>query len=484
MHPPTDAGDYRDADTDPSFDEAFSGDGPEPRAAYREPLSALRGYGLERARLTLEREASRRGIRFGIGESSGQFNFDPVPRIIAAGEWERVSSGLRQRAVALNRFVEDVYGERRCVTEGVVPAAVIDSCPHHEPRLRPIYEALTDPVTVAGFDLVRDEEGELWVLEDNARTPSGMLFAAAARELAAATLPLDPPPTSPTDHGALLGAALGRLAPRVGDGSGGVVLLTDRAPSGGRWWEHHGLAAELGVAICTLDQLTADAGRVIHRSDEAPGRATEVGVIYRRTTEERLYDRGGEATELGELLVEPLRQGKVAVANAFGTGIADDKLVHAYVEGLVRFYLGTEPILRSVPTYDLTARGDRRSALARIEQLVVKPRDGYGGEGVLIGTHADPGGLDRARRRIEAEPQRWVAQEAIALSTHPTVIDDRLRPRHVDLRPFAITGEQTGVVSGALSRVALEAGEMVVNSSRRGGGKDTWIAPSDSAARP
>lgn len=458
--------DYADAGAESgALDEVFGNGVGDLESAYTEVVAELEEYGLDRAHAAVNAEARERGVAFGIGEASGRFRFDPVPRLIGSGEWRRLDAGLRQRAAALNRFVEDAYADRRCVAAGVIPDAVIDSCPHFDPRLRGIYEGLTDPITVAGFDLVRDTGGELRVLEDNCRTPSGLLYAGVAREIADAALSLEAPITGP-DHAELLGGALEHLGE-------GAIVLTDPTADGTRWWEHHGLAAELGLPICTLDQLRIKAGKVVHR--ERDGSEHRIAAIYRRTGADRLYEPGGGLTEIGELLAGPLEQGEVLSANAFGTGVADDKLTHAYVEDLVRFYCGEEPLLRSVPGYDLGDPDERAEALGRLDELVLKPRDGFGGHGVLICARASASQLDAARDRVTAEPSRWIAQERVDISTHPTVIEGRLRPRHVDLRPFAITGRETSVVRGGLTRVALEAGDMVVNTSQSGGGKDTWI---------
>jgi uncharacterized circularly permuted ATP-grasp superfamily protein len=310
------------------------------------------------------------------------------------------------------------------------------------------------------------------VLEDNLRTPSGLAYYAAARDVVDAARPEAVlPHRRPADIGfGALRRALRAAAPHVEDPN--VVLLTDGRRNSA-WYEHEQLGRRLGVPIVRLGDLELSRGEVVSRAD---GRPRRVDVIYRRTDGDRLHDRSGRPTPLATALLEPLRAGRVACVNAFGSGVGDDKLVHAYVEDMVRFYLGEQPLLRSVPTFDLGEPGPRAEVLERLPELVIKPRSGHGGHGVVIGPRASRDELREVERRVRERPERYVAQETVLLSCHPTICDGRLEPRHVDLRPFIISGgDEVTVVPGGLTRVAFGRGDLVVNSSQNGGAKDTWV---------
>jgi carboxylate-amine ligase len=269
----------------------------------------------------------------------------------------------------------------------------------------------------------------------------------------------------------MLGTARHAAAPEGVD-EPSVMVLSD-GPTNSAWFEHETIAHRLDVPLVGLSDLEPRAGRLYARVGPQLRR---VDVLYRRTDEDRLCDDHGRSTPLAEALLEPLRRGTLVCCNAFGTGLADDKLVHAYVEEMVRFYLGEEPLIESVPTYDLGEPDVLADALDRLDDLVVKPRTGFGGHGVVIVPHASREDRDRVERAIRAAPTRFIAQETISLSVHPTVCAGRLEPRHVDLRPFVLTaGNDVHVIPGGLTRVAFDAGALVVNSSQNGGGKDTWV---------
>ncbi|MBA3261677.1 MAG: circularly permuted type 2 ATP-grasp protein [Thermoleophilaceae bacterium] len=264
---------------------------------------------------------------------------------------------------------------------------------------------------------------------------------------------------------ALLERTLAAVAPE-----GALVLLSD-GPANTAWYEHRRIATELGIPLVTLGDLDASRGRLHALID---GRRRPVDVVYRRTDEDRMTDEHGRLTSVGAALYEPLRAGTLTCVNGFGTGVADDKLVHAYVEEMIGFYLHEAPLLPSVHTYDLDS--SLTEVLDRLDELVVKPRTGHGGHGVVVGPHADVADLRKVAQAIRRDPHDYVAQDTIMLSRHPTVIDGRLEPRHVDLRPFVfLTPDAAAVAPGGLTRVALERGALVVNSSQRGGGKDTWV---------
>jgi uncharacterized circularly permuted ATP-grasp superfamily protein len=419
-------------------------------------------------------DTHRRGIRFGAANGGSAFRIDPIPRLIDAAEWIALSAGVAQRVRALELFVRDVYDEQRIVREGVVPASALEGARHYERRLLGAGGEIRSWITVAGLDLVRDGDGSFKVLEDNLRTPSGIAYAVATREVIGTHLP--PPPElrvrSLDAAFQTLGDALRAAAPEAAGDEPLVVLLTD-GEHNSAFYEHATIARALELPLVLISQLSVRRGRLFARLEEGE---RAVDVVYRRTDEDRILDDRGRLTDIARLLLEPILKGNLACVNAFGTGVADDKLLHAYAEEMVRFYLGEEPLIRSVPTYDPCAPGMLEMILDRIDELVIKPRSGHGGHGVVIAPHARPEDVRAAAAAVKAAPERFVAQETIMLSRHPTVTNGRLELRHIDLRPFAIaTGDHVDVLPGGLTRVAFERGALVVNSSQNGGSKDTWV---------
>ena len=377
-----------------ALDEAFHEDGA-PREPYRELVAALAGADLEGLRHRLDGRLERDGVTFGGGRATRVFEVDPVPRIIAAQEWAWLAPALAQRARALCAFVADAYGEQQIVAEGLMPARVIESARHFEPWMRGV--AVPEQGFLAGLDLVRGSDGTLRVLEDNTRTPSGLAYAIAARRAVDAELGIDPPPTRLDVSRAcamVREALLAAAPPGVTDPH--VVMLSD-GPANSAWFEHRLLAEGIGIPVVTPDDLLVRGGR-LHALVDGPG-TRAVDVLYRRTDEDRLRDDAGRPTWIADLLLAPARRGVLTVVNPLGAGLADDKLVHAYVEDMTRFYLGEEPLVRSVRTYDLGDPGELEDALGRLGDLVVKPRDGYGGEGVLLCRYASA----EERREIERE---------------------------------------------------------------------------------
>ncbi|HST42824.1 MAG TPA: circularly permuted type 2 ATP-grasp protein [Conexibacter sp.] len=456
------------------YDEAYAESG-EPRAPYERLLGELAEADLGALRAQVWKRMEAIGATFG----TQPFGVDPVPRILAADEWASLSAGLAQRVLALNAFVRDAYGERRIVTAGVVPAHVIEQADGYEPDLRGRLPDGAVPIGVAGLDVVRDAAGTLRVLEDNLRMPSGFTYAVAAQEAVLEALPHVGEPRH--DLAAGVAPALARTlrdaAPGGGGGGGSdgpVVVLLSEGEDGATWYEHATAARWLGIPAVTLRDLRRHGRDVV--ATLHGGRRVKVDVIYRRADEERLRGDDGRPTALAELLLEPWLAGHVAVVNAFGTGVADDKLAHAHVEAMIRFYLGQEPLLKSVPTLDPSDPEVAARVIADPRSYVVKPRSGEGGKGVVVCAHADAADVRRVVHELRERPERWIAQETVALSHHPTVVDGRLAPRHIDLRPF-VFATRTGAtaVPGGLTRVAWEAGALVVNSSQQGGAKDTWV---------
>jgi uncharacterized circularly permuted ATP-grasp superfamily protein len=448
------------------FDEERDAEG-QLRPAYDRVLQALAATDLEELRAAVERQLAVNGVSFG----NEPFVVDPVPRLIAAGEWAAVERGLIQRTRALNHFLTDVYRERRIISAGIVSAETIDGAEGYEPDLRGRVTSEAPPAPVIGFDLVRDPQGRFLVLEDNLRTPSGIAYLVAARAALAATLPAGLPRPRPVDPViyALLGATLRAAAPPTA-GPDPVAVLVSDGPDNVAYYEHSCIAQALGIALVTPEELRLDGEHLHVGEDRRP-----VDVVYRRTDEDRIRDEHGQITAIAELLIGPWLAGQIGLVNAFGNGVADDKLVHSHVEDFVRFYLEEEPLIASVPTWALDAPDAGPDAIKHLPELVIKPRHGHGGTGVTIGSHADDAQLATARQALERHPERYIAQPIIPLSRHPTVVDGRLQPRHLDLRPFAFFAGDVSLAPGGLSRVAFGAGEMVVNSSRNGGGKDTWI---------
>ena len=448
-----------------TMDEAFAPDG-SARPHYAGVLAALGEAGVGRVAAAMAAGVAAAGMTRGASAGLRAFSIDPVPRIFPAGEWAALEAGLAQRTHALDRFVADVYGPQETLREGIVPRELVETSRYFERDLlgRPVPAVR---IGIAGPDVIRAPGGELLVLEDNVRTPTMLMFGLAARDLLREALGPDAPvpreARGPARDGLL--RVLRAAAPGVADPL--VVVLADRARSA-MPWELDAFGELLGVPVVDPQDLAHGPGDSLRLRD---GR--RVDVVFRRTSEERLRDDAGRLSHLGELLLPALLAGTVAVVNAFGTGVADDKRVHPYVEDLVRWASGAEPLLRSVP------EADPRRALADLRGHVVKPRSGSGGFGVVVGPLASAEQLAAARAALEREPGELVVQEAIPFSVHPTHVAGRLVPRHVDLRPFALCARgEVGVVPGGLTRVALAEGDLLVNCSQGGSAKDVWVLDS------
>jgi glutamate---cysteine ligase / carboxylate-amine ligase len=457
-------------------DEAFpGGDVATPYAGIFNVLSALGSAGLRRREDARDDEQRSRGITFSVaGEAATRlFPFDLVPRIVPADDWTRLSAGLVQRVRALDRFVTDVYGERAVVRDGIVPEWVIDG----SPELRPSGALVAHDgvrAQVAGVDLVRDVDGDWCVLEDNLRVPSGIAYAMQNRRLTESVLPELPMPAellSVEGTPQLLRTAL-RDAARPAAGDDPAIVVLSQGPDDSAWFEHRMLAEEMGVPVVRSTELFVENTRVFRLRN---GKRYPVDVIYLRMGEDSLvHSPGADGMPLGPSLIAALHADTVTLANALGNGIGDDKAVYAYVPKLIEYYLGEKPLLADVPTYLCGIREQREEVLGRLDELVCKPVDGYGGDRIVIGPHASSEELAAVRRQIVTAPHRWVAQEVVRLSTNPVFDGHQLAPRHVDLRAFVFSGTESVVAPAALTRVA-PAGSMIVNSSRGGGSKDTWL---------
>ena len=440
------------------YDEAYDESG-RARPQYAALLAELEDPAALAAEV--KRRLRARGVEFGAAPD-GLYALDPVPRILTEPEWSELQAGIAQRLQALEAFVADVYGEGRVFEAGVIAREQVEASPHFEPAMRGAAPARW--ISFAGLDVVRTGDGRFRVIEDQVRMPAGMAYAVAGRDTLRDLLGVEPPQADLSPSFGELALALQDAAP-PGVSEPRVVILSE-GPSAAGWWEHERLGRELCAPVVTLDELEHRDGRLVAWLD---GRTRAVDVVYMRTGEDRFTDAGGSATAVGEALLGPSAAGTVAVVNAPGSGVADDKLVHGHVDELVRFYLDQEALLPSVPSRAVGGGED-------LDELVVKPRGEMGGEDVVLWRYADESTRASVRARIEAEPGEWIGQQLVELSVHPTVVDGRLEPRHVDLRPYALLSDDgVRVLPTAISRVALERGSMVVNSGQGGGAKDTWV---------
>jgi len=468
---------FTDYTTDGFFDEMF--EGPDvPRAAYErlfDGLRALRPATFAARSALVDRAYLTQGITFAHGGREQPFPFDLLPRLIPADEWSVLQRGLAQRVRALDMFIADIYGERRSVAAGVVPNRLVSTCEGYVREMVGVTPPLGRFVHVAGVDLVRDDDGVWRVLEDNLRCPSGLSYVVQNRAFMRRAFPeaFTDHHVEPVGHAPfLLLSALMASAPE-GRESPRVVVLTP-GPANAAYYEHSFLAQQMGVPLVEGRDLTVRDRRVYLRTTAGRER---VDVIYRRIDDGFLDPASLIADSLLGVagLMQVCREGRVAVCNAVGTGVADDKAVYAYVPGIIRYFLDEEPILEQVPTYLLEREDEREHALANLDTLVVKAVDGAGGYGMLIGPHATPGERQAFAKRVRANPRGYIAQETIKLSRAPVLVGDRFQGRHVDLRPFVLYGDHPVVVPGGLTRVALRDGSLVVNSSQGGGSKDTWV---------
>jgi uncharacterized circularly permuted ATP-grasp superfamily protein len=469
---------FEDYRLGPGWDEMFAEPGL-PREAYEalfatlQPLSStelgMRSDVLARAFLD-------QGITFAFGGEERPFPLDIVPRIVPADAWRRVSAGVAQRVRALEAFLADVYGAGEVLADGVVPRRLVVTSAHFHREAAGIASANGVRIHVAGVDLIRDEQGGFRVLEDNVRTPSGVSYVMENRQAMARVLPEVFATTriQPVDsYPAHLLAALRASAP-AGVADPTVVVLTPGVHNSA-YFEHALLAREMGVELVEGRDLSCAGNQVVMHTTAGEQR---VDVIYRRIDDDFLdpvHFRADSIIGCAGLL-NAARAGKVTIANAVGNGVADDKLLYTYVPELIRYYLGEEPILPNVETYRLDDPDVLAGVVDRLDELVLKPVDGSGGSGIVIGSKATDEQLARLRTTVSTDPRGWIAQREVQLSMVPTLVDGRLRSRHVDLRPFAVNdGERVWVLPGGLTRVALPEGALVVNSSQGGGSKDTWV---------
>ncbi|EKV26938.1 hypothetical protein C882_2162 [Caenispirillum salinarum AK4] len=421
----------------------------------------------------------RIGITFAVyGDSSGAerlIPFDIIPRILSKQEWKTVSDGVCQRLKALNTFIGDVYGAQEIIRAGKVPARLIAQNDQFRQEMKGFRPPRDIYVHIGGIDIVRTGENEFSVLEDNLRTPSGVSYMLENREIMMRLFPdlFDLHAVAPVNH--YCNQLLQNLRYSAGDHveEPTVVVLTP-GQYNSAYFEHAFLADEMGVDLVQGQDLFVDDDTVYMRTVEGPKR---VDVIYRRIDDDFLDPRVFRKDSMLGVpgLFQAYKKGRVTLANGVGTGIADDKAIYDYVPEMIRFYLGEEPILANVPTYHLHRDEDRKYVLDHLPELVVKEVHGSGGYGMLVGPKASRQEISEYRERLLKDPENFIAQPTLALSTCPTFVAEGVAPRHVDLRPFVLQGKEISVVPGGLTRVALREGSLVVNSSQGGGTKDTWV---------
>src|ERR1700736_419007 len=464
------------------YDEMFSAPD-EPRPHYSKifhKLARMVPSQFEERRQHADLSFLLQGITFTV-YSDGRgterlFPFDLIPRIIPNSEWQRIDRGLAQRVVALNLFLQDVYGKQRIFADRQIPRSLVYSCKHFMREVIGIEVPRGIHTHICGIDLVRDSKtGEFFVLEDNVRTPSGISYVLENRAVMMRTFPdaFQACQVLPVNHyPAELSRILRSLSPR-GEDDAQIVLLTPGIYNSA-YFEHTFLAQQMGIELVEGRDLIVDGGVVYMKTIHG---LTRVDVIYRRVDDEFLDSLTFRPDSVLGVpgLMGAYRAGNVALANAVGNGVADDKAIYAYVPAFIRYYLQEEPILRTVDTYLCSKREDLAYVLEHLPELVVKAVGESGGYGMLIGPASDSKKIQDFRERILASPRHYIAQPTLALSQAPCYLDGEVEARHVDLRPYILYGENITLVPGGLTRVALRRGSLVVNSSQGGGSKDTWV---------
>jgi uncharacterized circularly permuted ATP-grasp superfamily protein len=468
-------------DTQAFYDEMFEpGGAPRPHARLLlETVESLSDGQLLRYKHSAERLLLQMGITFNVyGHSDGTeriFPFDLIPRIVPAAEWTHIERGLKQRVHALNAFIDDIYHDQKILRDGVIPREVIQSAASYRQQCQGLDPPWRVWCHITGTDLVRDRDGCYYVLEDNLRVPSGVSYVLENREVLKRIFPgvfegLSVRPVN--EYPSRLLEMLESISPWQGDPPR-VVLLTPGIYNSA-YFEHSFLAQQMGVQLVEGRDLVVDNRGVFMRTTKGLER---VDVIYRRIDDDFLDPKAFRPDSLLGVpgLMAAYKAGQVALANAPGNGVADDKVVYAYVPDMIRYYEGAEPILPNVPTYLCWRDQDRKYVLENLEKLVVKSANESGGYGMLVGPHSTRAHQEEFAEKITANPRNFIAQPTLALSRVPTIVDDHFEGRHVDFRPYVLFGKDIYVLPGGLTRVAMKKGSLVVNSSQGGGSKDTWV---------
>lgn len=452
----------------------------QPYLAICEALSKLQLADLQQKHQLAGELFMSQGITFTVyNDNEGIeriFPFDILPRIITAAEWEHVEAGIKQRLTALNLFLKDIYNEQQIIKEGIIPAELIASCPHFTHQVHGIKVPHDIYVHIAGIDLIRGEDGTFYILEDNLRTPSGVSYMLENREVTKRIFPdllANNNVRMINQYPLVLHDNLIALSPR--QNTQPVVVLLTPGVFNAAYFEHTFLARQMGIQLVEGRDLLVDNQKVYMKTTAG---LQQVDVIYRRVDDEfldPLVFRPDSALGVPGLM-SAYRKGNVAIVNALGNGVADDKAVYAYMPAMIKYYLNEEAILPNVPTYQMKNDEERTFVFENIQKMVVKETNQSGGYGMVMGNSATPEELMKAKEMILANPRNFIAQPIIPLSTVPCLLNGKLQPRHVDLRPYALCGPNgINIVPGGLTRVALREGSLIVNSSQGGGSKDTWI---------
>ena len=449
-------------------------------AAVVKTLSQLPTTALHRKEDLAKELFMNQGITFTVYfENEGIeriFPFDIIPRIIQASEWAHIEAGVKQRLDALNKFLHDVYHDQNIIKEGIVPKDLVVSCPHYTREVDKIDVPYGIYVHIAGIDLIRDSDGTYYVLEDNLRTPSGVSYMLENREVTKRLFPdllNESRVRQVSQYPILLHKNLKSLAPRAVANPNIVVLTPGIFNSA--YYEHTFLARSMGIELVEGRDLVVNDHKVFMKTTRG---LRQVDVIYRRVDDEFLDPLVFKGNSLLGVpgLMSAYRKGTVAIVNAVGNGVADDKAIYAYVPDMIKYYLNETPILKNVPTYRMQVEDERAEVFKNMHTMVVKRTNESGGYGMVMGNKASEQELDDTKKAILEDPRSFIAQPIIRLSTVPCLMDNSLQPRHVDLRPYALCGPNgIEVVPGGLTRVALREGSLVVNSSQGGGSKDTWV---------
>ena len=480
----TDSLSFLNYKTESFYDEFFDKVG-QPKSEVRilvDRINALPGYDLQARQEAIERALMRMGITFAVyGDQQGNekiFPFDIVPRIISAIEWSHIEAGLKQRIKALNLFINDIYHEQEILNDGIVPRELLEGADSYRPECQGLKPPRGVWCHITGTDLIRHSDGAIYVLEDNLRCPSGVSYVLQNRQVMKRSFPqvFSETKVRPViDYPIHLYDTLQSLAPEVSDPT--IVVLTPGIYNSA-YYEHSFLAQQMGVELVEGTDLVVRDGFVFMRTTRGYKR---VHVIYRRIDDDFIdplcFRKDSVLGVPG--LMDAYLNGRVALANAPGTGVADDKVIYAYVPEMIRYYLDEEPILPNVQTYVCQRDDDRKYVLENIGDLVVKAANESGGYGMIVGPHSTKAELAEFAEKIKENPRNYIAQPTLSLSRVPTVVDDHFEGRHVDLRPYVLYGESLWVLPGGLTRVALKKGSLVVNSSQGGGSKDTWVIASD-----
>ena len=476
---------FNNYELDGFFDEVFAPDR-SVRPHYRKLIkrfSALSSDDLEMRRQMADVSFLNQGITFTVySDNQGTeriFPFDLIPRIIPAAEWKLIEAGLVQRITALNLFLHDLYHEQRIIREGIIPRSYIDGAKHFRPEFMDFNVPRNIYIHVCGSDLVRDGTGQYHVLEDNGRCPSGVSYLLENRQTLKRVFPalFETHGVRPVDdYPQELLRLLQYIAPHAKPNPT-VALLTPGIYNSA-YFEHSFLARQMGIEIVEGTDLVVRNDVVYMRTTKG---LKQVDVIYRRIDDDFLDPKVFRKDSMLGVpgIVRAYRAGNVSLANSIGTGAADDKVIYYFVPKMIKFYLGQDPILPNVPTYLASEEKDMTYIMENLPKLVVKAANESGGYGMLIGPHASKAEIEKFRKEIKANPRNYIAQPTLALSRHPCFVEGGFEGRHVDLRPYILYGEKVVIIPGALTRVALKKGSLVVNSSQGGGSKDTWVLEGD-----